>query len=143
MGAVVHEVQRFIDLVPLNIPHAVNRDIHFQQYIHPKGTTIFPLLTPVLHDKKEFPKADQFDPQHFLDKNGKFKKSDHFMPFSAGKRSCAGEGLAKMEVFLFLTTILQNFTLKPVGDPNEIRIKPNYVGFSNVPPHYQLCFLPH
>uniref|UniRef100_A0A6P5JX95 unspecific monooxygenase n=2 Tax=Phascolarctos cinereus TaxID=38626 RepID=A0A6P5JX95_PHACI len=36
MGAVVHEVQRFIDLVPLNIPHAVNRDIHFQQYIHPK-----------------------------------------------------------------------------------------------------------
>nr|ACB98739.1 cytochrome P450 CYP2C47 [Phascolarctos cinereus] len=142
MDAVVHEVQRFIDLVPLNVPHAVNRDVHFQQYILPKGTTIFPLLTPVLHDKKEFPKADQFDPQHFLDENGKFKKSDHFMPFSIGKRSCAGEGLAKMEVFLFLTTILQNFTLKAVGDPNEIRIKPNYVGFSKLPPRYQLCFLP-
>ncbi|XP_078007681.1 cytochrome P450 2C23-like, partial [Phascolarctos cinereus] len=64
-------------------------------------------------------------------------------PEVQGKRSCAGEGLAKMEVFLFLTTILQNFTLKPVGDPNEIRIKPNYVGFSKLPPCYQLCFLPH
>ncbi|XP_020836450.1 cytochrome P450 2E1-like [Phascolarctos cinereus] len=25
MDAVVHEVQRFIDLIPLNVPHAVNR----------------------------------------------------------------------------------------------------------------------
>uniref|UniRef100_A0A4X2LJ98 unspecific monooxygenase n=1 Tax=Vombatus ursinus TaxID=29139 RepID=A0A4X2LJ98_VOMUR len=86
VDAVVHEVQRFIDLIPLNLPHAVNRDIHFQQYILPKGTTIYPLLSPVLWDSKEFPNPDQFDPQHFLDKNGKFKKSDHFMPFSTGKK---------------------------------------------------------
>ncbi|XP_036590327.1 cytochrome P450 2C23-like [Trichosurus vulpecula] len=143
MDAVVHEVQRFIDLLPLNLPHAVTRDIQFQQYVLPKGTTIYPLLSPVLYDSKEFPSPDQFDPQHFLDRNGKFKKSDHFMPFSIGKRSCAGEGLARMELFLFLTTILQNFTLKPVGDPKEISIKSNYVGITNVPPHYQLCFLPH
>nr|XP_020836355.1 cytochrome P450 2C23-like [Phascolarctos cinereus] len=37
MDAVVHEVQRFIDLIPLNVPHAVNRDIHFQQYILPQS----------------------------------------------------------------------------------------------------------
>nr|XP_020831633.1 cytochrome P450 2C26-like isoform X2 [Phascolarctos cinereus] len=82
MDAVVHEVQRFIDLLPLNLPHAVNRDIHFQQYVLPKGTTVFPLLSPVLYDDKEFHNSDQFDPQHFLDKNGKFRKSDCFVPFS-------------------------------------------------------------
>uniref|UniRef100_A0A4X2KRS0 Cytochrome P450 n=1 Tax=Vombatus ursinus TaxID=29139 RepID=A0A4X2KRS0_VOMUR len=143
VDAVVHEVQRFIDLIPLNLPHAVTQDIQFQQYVLPKGTTIFPLLSPVLYDSKEFPNPGQFDPQRFLDKKGKFKKSDYFMPFSIGKRSCLGEGLARMELFLFLTTIMQNFTLKPVGDPNAISIKTNRVGFLTVPPHYQLCFLPH
>ncbi|XP_020831635.1 cytochrome P450 2C23-like [Phascolarctos cinereus] len=141
--AVVHEVQRVINLLPLNLPHAVNQDIQFQEYILPKGTTIYPLLFPVLCDSKEFPNPDQFDPQHFLDKNGEFKKSDYFMPFSIGKRSCLGEGLARMELFLFFTTILQNFTLKSVGDPNEINIMTNRVGFTNIPPYYQLCFLPH
>ncbi|XP_036590331.1 cytochrome P450 2C23-like [Trichosurus vulpecula] len=143
MDAVVHEVQRFVDLVPLNLPHAVTKDIQFQQYVLPKGTTIFPLLSPVLYDSKEFPNPDQFDPQHFLDKNGKFKKSDYFMPFSIGKRSCLGEGLARMELFLFFTSILQNFTLKPAGDPNEISMKTTKIGFTNFPPRYQLCFVPH
>ncbi|XP_020831634.1 cytochrome P450 2C23-like isoform X3 [Phascolarctos cinereus] len=142
MDAVVHEVQRFIDLLPLNLPHAVNRDIHFQQYVLPKGTTVFPLLSPVLYDDKEFHNSDQFDPQHFLDKNGKFRKSDCFVPFSIGKRSCLGEGLARMELFLFFTSILQNFTLKPVGDPNGISINKNHAAFANIPPCYQLCFLP-
>ncbi|XP_068927480.1 cytochrome P450 2C23-like [Petaurus breviceps papuanus] len=143
MDAVVHEVQRFVNLIPLNLPHAVTRDTHFQQYILPKGTTIFPLLSPVLSDSKEFSNPDQFDPRHFLDKNGKFRKSDHFVPFSIGKRACVGEGLARMELFLFLTTILQNFTLKPVGDPNEISLKTNQIGFTNVAPKYQLRFVPH
>ncbi|XP_072496127.1 cytochrome P450 2C23-like isoform X2 [Notamacropus eugenii] len=142
MDAMVHEVQRFITLKPFNFPHALNQDIQLHQYVIPKGTTIFPMIFPVLHDSKEFHNPDQFDPHHFLEKNGKFKKSDYFMPFSIGKRSCLGEGLARMMLFLFFTTLLQNFTLKSVGDPNEISIKINHVGFTNVPPYYQLSFFP-
>ncbi|XP_056658203.1 cytochrome P450 2C18-like isoform X3 [Monodelphis domestica] len=140
--AVIHEMQRYIDLVPANLTHSVIQDVKFRQYIIPKGTTIIPLLTSVLYDNEEFPNPDQFDPGHFLDESGNFKKSDYFMPFSAGKRICIGEGLARMELFLFFTTILQNFTLKSLIDPKDIDTTPIASGFGNIPPSFKLCFLP-
>ena len=36
MDAVVHEIQRYIDLVPTNLPHAVTHDIKFRNYLIPK-----------------------------------------------------------------------------------------------------------
>ncbi|XP_048194589.1 cytochrome P450 2C5-like isoform X3 [Perognathus longimembris pacificus] len=140
--AVIHEIQRYIDLVPMNVPHAVTRDIKFRGYLIPKGTTILTSLTSVLNDHKEFPNPETFDPGHFLDKSGNFKKSDYFMPFSSGKRMCAGEGLARMELFLFLTTILQNFNLKALVDPQDLDTSAVVKGLLSVPPPYQLCFLP-
>ncbi|OBS71630.1 hypothetical protein A6R68_13793, partial [Neotoma lepida] len=80
--AMVHEVQRFIDLVPNNIPHAMICNIKFRNYFIPKGTTILISLSSVLHDNKEFPNPEMFDPGYFLDRNGNFKKSDYFIPFS-------------------------------------------------------------
>ena len=37
IDAVVHEIQRYIDLVPNGLPHAVTRDIKFQKLPHPQG----------------------------------------------------------------------------------------------------------
>ncbi|XP_021562984.1 cytochrome P450 2C42-like, partial [Carlito syrichta] len=107
-----------------------------------RGTTILTSLTAVLYDNKEFPNPEKFDPGHFLDECGNFKKSDYFMPFSTGKRICVGEGLARMELFLFLTTILQNFELKSLVDPKDLDITPVAKGFVSLPPSYQLCFIP-
>ncbi|XP_072483366.1 cytochrome P450 2C23-like isoform X2 [Notamacropus eugenii] len=142
VDAVVHEIQRYIDLAPFSLPRSAPQDIHFRNYVIPKGTIIFPSLHSVLRDKKAFPNPYQFDPENFLDKSGNFRKSDYFTPFSLGKRLCLGEGLARMEVFLFLTTILQNFTLKPLVDPKELDITPLISGLLNIPPVYKLSLLP-
>lgn len=34
--AVVHEIQRFISLVPLSVPRAVTKDLCFREYVIPK-----------------------------------------------------------------------------------------------------------
>ncbi|XP_051838315.1 cytochrome P450 2C44-like [Antechinus flavipes] len=140
--AVLHEIQRYSDLVPLSLSHEVTHDTELQQYFIPKGTTVFPILSSALFDPKEFPNPHQFDPKHFLNEDGSFKKSDYFVAFSIGKRACLGEGLAKMELFLFLVTILQHFILKSTIDPKEINIKPCSTGIITVPPKYKLYLLP-
>ncbi|XP_069877343.1 cytochrome P450 2C55-like [Dipodomys merriami] len=140
--ATVHEIQRYIDLIPNNVPHAAICDIRFRDYLIPKGTNLITSLTSVLHDNKEFPNPEKFDPGHFMDESGNFKKSNYFLPFSTGKRACVGEGLARMELFLFLTTILQNFKLKPLFNPKDIDTGPIASTFGRVPPLYQLCFIP-
>ncbi|XP_063771237.1 cytochrome P450 2K6-like [Pseudophryne corroboree] len=138
--AVVHEIQRFGDIAPGSAPHATSQDVTFRGYIIPKGTTVMPFLTSALKDAAYFEKPDEFYPEHFLTSEGHFKKNEAFIPFSLGKRSCAGENLANMELFLFFTTLLQNFTFQ--GTPGaQLDLKPA-MGATNAPQHYDMCAIP-
>ncbi|KYO44819.1 hypothetical protein Y1Q_0006985 [Alligator mississippiensis] len=141
-NAVIHEIQRFANIVPLGVPHKVTCDTHFQGYLLPKGTDVFPVLGAALWDPKYFKDPESFHPGHFLDEEGRFKKNDAFLPFSSGKRVCLGKSLALMELFLILTTILQRFTLKSPKLPQEIDLTPKASGFLNAPPDYKLYAIP-
>ncbi|XP_051774835.1 cytochrome P450 2B4-like [Erpetoichthys calabaricus] len=123
--AVLHEIQRFIDLQPLNVFHKTTRDTIFRGYTIPENTVVIPMLHSVLFEKTKWATPDTFNPSHFLDENGCFRMNPSFMPFSTGKRICAGEGLAKMELFLFFTTLLQNFSFCPTEDPDSISLSPD------------------
>ncbi|XP_028637187.1 cytochrome P450 2G1 [Grammomys surdaster] len=139
--AVIHEIQRLTDIVPLGAPHNVIRDTHFRGYFLPKGTDVYPLIGSVLRDPKYFRYPDAFYPQHFLDEQGHFKKNDAFVVFSSGKRICVGEALARIELFLYFTSILQRFSLRSLVPPDDIDIAHKISGFGNIPPTYELCFM--
>ncbi|XP_067412722.1 cytochrome P450 2A13-like [Emydura macquarii macquarii] len=141
-NAVIHEFQRFCDIIPLGLARRVTRDTQFRGYTIPKGTEVYPVLGSVHYDPTQFSSPDTFDPRHFLDDNGQFKKSEAFMPFSIGKRYCFGEVLAVMELFLFLTSILQNFSFRSPVDPKDIDISPKLVGFASLPRSYEICLVP-
>ncbi|KAM4696318.1 cytochrome P450 2G1-like [Rhinophrynus dorsalis] len=140
--AVIHEIQRFSDVLPLSGPHSTTMDTTFRGYNIPKGTDVYPLLCSVLRDPKHFATPDKFNPNHFLDDNGGFKKNEAFLPFSAGKRMCLAEGLSRMELFLFITTVLQNFKLHSQTQFTEADVSPLMKGFTNYPMPYQLSFIP-
>uniref|UniRef100_A0A3Q1FYC2 Cytochrome P450 2J6-like n=1 Tax=Acanthochromis polyacanthus TaxID=80966 RepID=A0A3Q1FYC2_9TELE len=113
--AVIHEIQRMGNIVPLSLPHLTNRDVQLGGYNIPKGFAVIPNLTS----------------------EGKFVKPAAFIPFSAGKRLCPGESLAKMELFLFFTCFMQHFNfsmpagVKPVTD--------FLFGITLSPKEYEIC----
>ncbi|KAL3053725.1 hypothetical protein OYC64_006115 [Pagothenia borchgrevinki] len=138
--AVIHEIQRLANIVPMAIPHKTSRDVTFQGYFIKEGTTVLPLLTSVLYDESEWETPHTFNPSHFLDKEGNFFRRDAFMPFSAGRRVCLGESLAKMELFLFFTFLLQRFRYTPPTGvtEDELDLTPA-VGFNLSPSPHELC----
>ncbi|XP_032747895.1 cytochrome P450 2B1-like [Rattus rattus] len=139
--AVIHEIQRFSDLVPIGLPHRVTKDTLFRGYLLPKNIEVYPILSSALHDPQYFEHPDTFNPEHFLDANGALKKNEAFLPFSTGKRVCLGESIARNELFLFFTTILQNFSVSSPVSPKDIDLTPKESGFAKIPPTYQICFL--
>ncbi|MED6249317.1 Cytochrome P450 2K1 [Ataeniobius toweri] len=138
--AVIHESQRLANIVPMALPHAISKDVTFQGYFIKEGTTVFPLLTSVLYDETEWENPYSFSPSHFLDSEGKFIRRDAFMPFSAGRRACLGESLARTELFLFFTSLLQHFRFTPPPGVSEDQLDLTpVVGVTLAPTPQNLC----
>uniref|UniRef100_A0A3B4DLU6 Cytochrome P450, family 2, subfamily AD, polypeptide 2 n=1 Tax=Pygocentrus nattereri TaxID=42514 RepID=A0A3B4DLU6_PYGNA len=135
--AVIHEIQRAGNTVPLGFPKRASRDATLGGYFIPKGTAVSTNLSSLLNDKTEWETPDTFNPGHFLDDQGQFRKREVFLPFSAGRRVCIGEPLARMELFLIFTSLLQRFTFTP--GPGEKLSLEGLLGFIYVPSPYHMC----
>ncbi|NWI98722.1 CP2W1 protein, partial [Crypturellus undulatus] len=135
-NAVIHEVQRFVTLLP-HVPRCTSADTYFKGYFIPKGTTVIPLLTSVLLDKTQWETPDEFNPNHFLDVDGNFVKKKAFLPFSTGRRNCIGESLATVELFIFFTGLMQKFTFKPPPGVKESELNTTAEAGFTMRPHPQ------
>ncbi|XP_028443040.1 cytochrome P450 2J2 [Perca flavescens] len=138
--AVIHEIQRIGASVPLGFPKMGRKDATLGGYLIPKGTAVFTILASVLFDKNEWVTPGIFNPEHFLDSEGQFRKRDAFLPFSAGKRMCLGEHVARMELFLFFTSLFQRFTFSPV--PGEMPSLEGVMGVTHSPQEFRVLAMP-
>ncbi|XP_067368509.1 cytochrome P450 2J4-like isoform X2 [Channa argus] len=138
--AVIHEIQRMGNIAPLGLSRMTNKDTVLDKYTIPKGTMIMPTLNSVLHDESMWETPHSFNPQHFLDTDGTFRNREAFLPFSAGKRVCLGEQLARMELFLFFTSLLQRFSFSPPpGEQPSLEFR---LGATRSPKSSHLCAVP-
>ena len=102
---------RLSDIHPFGVMHSPNQDTIIDGYHVPKGTFIFPNFHKVHRDTEFWEKPEELCPEHWLDTNGNFvSKHDGFLSFGTGKRRCPGHDIALMELFLFLTNLMQKFT---------------------------------
>ncbi|KAH7725792.1 Protein CYP-33C9 [Aphelenchoides avenae] len=121
--AVVNEIQRLCNLVPQNVFHETTRDVTVDGYHIPKGTCIIPQIAAVLYDPKVFPEPTRFNPDRFMDEKGNLKRVDELIPFSVGKRQCLGESLARMELFLFVANLFNQFSFSAGATPPTLKRK--------------------
>lgn len=109
--ATILEVQRHADVGPMGMPHGLSRDTELRGYDIPSDAMVVANLHSVHHDPEVWGDPEVFRPERFLDAEGCLVRSKYFIPYSVGSRKCPGEGLARMELFLYATSILQRYHL--------------------------------
>ncbi|XP_064475951.1 cytochrome P450 2J6-like [Ornithodoros turicata] len=108
--AVIWELLRWKPINPLNLMRQAYSDVKVGDYIIPKGSIVIACLWSLFHDPEVAQDPEVFRPERHLTDNGrKFVKPEYLIPFSYGKRSCPGEVIAVMEIFIYFTTLLQHF----------------------------------
>ena len=110
--AVLLEVQRLGNIVPSSLLHANSRESIIGDFILPCGTSINSSMEAILMDPNVFTDPYIFNPDRFIDENGCFIPHPNVVPFGVGKRRCLGESLAKTELFIFFTGLIQKFKIK-------------------------------
>ncbi|XP_072723206.1 cytochrome P450 2J2-like isoform X2 [Ciconia boyciana] len=137
-NAVVHEIMRFSSIVLITIPREAMKDTTLLGYRLPKGTVIMVNIDSTLFDPAYWETPHQFNPGHFLDKDGNFVTREAFLAFSTGHRVCLGEVLARMELFIIFCSLLRTFKFTPPEGVKEVNT--DFIFGSTMKPHpYKLC----
>ncbi|KAM9858441.1 cytochrome P450 1D1 [Aulostomus maculatus] len=114
--AFIYEVFRHASYVPFTIPHCTTRNITLNGFFIPKDTCVFINQYQVNHDMDVWGDPDTFRPERFLGSSGFLSKelTEKVLIFGMGKRRCLGDGFARLEMFVFLTTLLHGLRIQNV-----------------------------
>ena len=127
--ATIMESLRVGNVAPLAVPHVTLTDTTLCGYRVPKDTIVFADTESVHLDPKCWENPTLFNPYRHIDEHGKLiTNQGNFYPFGAGRRVCAGEPLAKVELFLFLSWMLQKFTFVEEEEGRPPILKGEYSG---------------
>lgn len=140
--ATIIETLRVGNVGPLLLPHATITDTTLCGYRVPRGTIVFANTEAVHLDSSCWEDPTVFNPYRHIDTNGKLiTNQGNFYPFGAGRRVCVGECLAKTELFLFVSWLLQNFTFMAEKDGHPPSLK-GIFSITQFPAPYKIRAIP-
>uniref|UniRef100_A0A8D0GVW9 Cytochrome P450 1A n=1 Tax=Sphenodon punctatus TaxID=8508 RepID=A0A8D0GVW9_SPHPU len=126
--AFILEMFRHSSFLPFTIPHCTTKDTVLNGFYIPKDLCVFINQWQVNHDEKLWKDPSTFNPERFLGaERTEINKaeSEKVLTFGLGKRRCIGESIGRWEVFLFLTTLVQQLEFS-VCDGGKVDITPQY-----------------
>ncbi|XP_067436582.1 cytochrome P450 17A2 isoform X1 [Thunnus thynnus] len=112
LDCVINEGMRIRPVSPVLIPHTAMTDSSIGGHSVSRGTRVLVNMWSIHHDPQHWDKPDLFSPDRFLDDQGQRVTPSCFLPFGAGPRVCIGESLARLELFLFLSSLLQRMSFR-------------------------------
>ena len=93
-------------------------------YDAPKNTAVMINHWALHHDPEVWENVNDFKPERFLDETGKLgPKPQNWLPFSAGRRVCLGESVAKPELHLIFAALMQKFKWR-LPDGEKVDLSP-------------------
>lgn len=116
--AVILEAQRIGDIIPIGIPHSNTEEVKVMGYDIPQRSMVYTNVRKLHSDPALWGDPEKFRPERFIS-NGKCVKPEYLMPFGAGRRICLGENLARMNMFLVITSIFQKHSVSAASDIPE------------------------
>ncbi|KAG0428385.1 hypothetical protein HPB47_024618, partial [Ixodes persulcatus] len=113
--ASLKETLRWMSIGSIGGSRGVLEDTFIDDYLIPKGTIVLLNLRAVLRNPVHWNNPDVFDPARFMtnDSTEVGKNENAFVPFGVGRRSCPGQILGIVEMFLYIATLLQKFSVFP------------------------------
>ncbi|XP_070183745.1 cytochrome P450 2J4-like [Littorina saxatilis] len=135
--ATIMEVLRLSNIALLTLPHALNNGGEFRGYKFPPRTLVVANLKSVHVQQDKWDQPDLFNPQRFLLDDGTVNRKLPLVAFGMGPRMCAGELLAKQELFLFFANLLQRFHFRPATS-SQLPSLNGILGITNSPELFQV-----
>ncbi|WP_320671570.1 cytochrome P450 [Patulibacter defluvii] len=97
----------------------------------PKGSVVIIPVNELHHDERFWPDPEVFDPTRFLPGHGRDRHRCAYLPFGGGRRVCAGQSFALIEMALITAMMSRSFTYEllpghPIAREATMTIRPRY-----------------
>ncbi|KAG1733673.1 cytochrome P450 [Suillus paluster] len=137
------ECLRWRPMTTLGFTHRALTDIPYIRFSNtciPEGAIVFGNHWAISRDPSVYPNPDQFDPQRWLNTDGKIRDDLKFPSFGFGRRICPGQHIANRSIFINAALLLWSF--KITQDPENPIDESGFVDGVVHPKPFAACFEP-
>lgn len=111
LHAFVLETLRWKPVIRIGFPHRASKDVFWRGYCIPEGATVYGCHWAISRDPIAFPDPETFDPQRWIDSEGRVKDNIKFIAYGFGRRVCPGLHLANHSLYISIALLLWSFRI--------------------------------